>query len=284
MMTTLQAILLGALQGITELFPISSLGHTVILPQLLNWSIDQSEQAFVLFIVATHVATALVLLAYFKKDWIHIFFGFTRSVMKGRVVAGDTDARLAWLLIVATVPAGLLGLLFNKKFEALFDNPALASLFLIGNGLLLYGAERLRRKVVYMGGTHLSVNEGIAKLSYLQAFGIGSAQALALFPGISRTGSSLAGGLLARLTHEEAAHFAFLLATPLIFAAGALKLPKLLHAGLYPTGTILLGACMSALMALISVSFLSRYFKTKTLTPFAVYCVVLGLISYLMMS
>lgn len=278
-MTTLQAIILGALQGITELFPISSLGHTVILPQVLQWSIDQSEQSFVLFIVATHVATALVLLAYFQKDWIRIFQGFIRSVFALRVPAGDTYARLAWLLIVATVPAGLLGLLFQKKFEALFDKPTIAALFLIGNGILLYGAERLRRKTVYMGGTNLSVNAGITRLSYVQALGIGSAQALALFPGISRTGSSLAGGLLARLNHEEAAHFAFLLATPLIFAAGALKLPKLLHAGLYPTGTILLGSLISALMALLSVSFLSSYFKTKTLMPFAVYCVVAGILA-----
>ena len=284
MLTNIQAILFGGLQGITELFPISSLGHTVILPQLFRFSINQYDEAFVIFIVATHVATACVLLAFYYKDWLNIAKGFLRSVKVRKVEVGDTYARLAWLIIVATIPAGALGLAFDKRFESLFARPSQAALFLIANGGILYGAELLRRKARSDEQTSSSLDEGIAKLSYKQAVGIGAAQALALFPGISRTGSSLAGGLLARLNHEEAIRFSFLLATPLIFAAGVLKLPKLLHAPASSVFTIVLGSLVSAAAAYVSVSFLSRYFKTKTLIPFAVYCVVMGIISYILIG
>ena len=280
MLTYLQAIFFGALQGVTELFPISSLGHTVILPKVIGWDVAQYNETFVIFIVATHVATALVLLGFFWKDWIHMMFGFFRSVQARKIPEGDTYAKLIWLIIVATIPAGLLGLLLDKKIESLFDEPARAALFLIANGFLLYGAELLRKKRAgkeSMG----TLDEGIVKISFLQSFGIGAMQALALFPGISRTGSALAGGLLAKLNHEEAARFSFFLATPLILAAGVLKLPKLIHISSVTVLPILAGSVISALAAYLSVRFLSRYFKHNTLIPFAIYCVVAGVIAYL---
>ncbi|MEK7602389.1 MAG: undecaprenyl-diphosphate phosphatase [Patescibacteria group bacterium] len=282
MITTVQAILLGALQGFTELFPISSLGHTVLLPPLLGWSVDQDAQFFIIFLVATHFATALVLLGFFFDDWMKIARGFFRSITPKRRILSDTYARLSWLIIVGTIPAGLLGLLFQKKFEHLFAAPVLVSLFLIGNGFLLYGAELLRRK-----GRHTffspDADHAIATLSYPQALFVGSMQALALFPGFSRTGAALAGGLLCKLDHESAARFSFLLATPLIFAAAALKLPLLLEAGKYPLDIVFIGFIVSGITAYFSIRFLTKYFKTKTLTPFALYCVFAGLVSLIIL-
>ncbi len=279
MITYLQAVILGALQGITELFPISSLGHTVIIPSLLGWQLDQSSDFFVLFLVATHFATALVLLAFFWKDWLRLAAGFLRSLSRARIPEGDDYARLAWLLIIGTVPAGFLGLVLQKKFEALFAAPLMVGGFLVANGILLYGAEILRRRrTIPEAG---DPDHAVAKLSYLQALGVGTMQALALFPGFSRTGSALAGGLLARLDHASAARFSFLLATPIIFAAAALKLPKLFHASSYEAGPILVGALVAAIAAFFSVKFLTRYFKSNTLTPFAIYCMVAGLAALL---
>jgi undecaprenyl-diphosphatase len=228
MLTYGQAVLLGALQGITELFPVSSLGHTVILPSLLGWQLDQSSEFFVLFLVATHFATALVLLAFFWRDWVRLIAGFFRSLTTPSCGRKRYLWAPAWLLILGTIPAGFIGLIFQKKFEALFATPATVALFLAGNGLLLYGAEVLRRRRSIP--EHGSPDIAIAKLSYLGAIGVGVMQILALFPGFSRTGAALSGGLLARLDHASAARFSFLLATPIIFAAAALKLPKLLHA------------------------------------------------------
>ncbi len=282
MITYFQALVLGGLQGVTELFPISSLGHTVILPQLLGWPIDQSAEFFVIFLVATHFATALVLLGFFWEDWWKIAFGFFRSVKARRIPEDDTYARLAWLIIIGTIPAGILGILFDKKFEELFAAPIMVAFFLIGNGFLLYGAEVLRRRRSIP--SHGNPDEAIAKLSYLQAIGIGSMQALALLPGFSRTGAALAGGLLAKLNHESALRFSFLLATPIIFAAAALKLPKLFHAaGNYPIAEIGAGSLISAITAYLAVRFLTKYFKTKTLVPFAVYCVLAGIVALIVL-
>lgn len=276
MLTTLQALILGALQGVTELFPISSLGHTVILPTIFHWQIDQSASFFVLFLVATHLATALVLFVFFWSDWMRIIAGFFRSLRRLRVPAGDTYARISWLLIIATIPAGLLGLLFEKKFTAFFAEPYEAALFLIGNGVLLYAAELLRRSHASVGG---DPDAPIARLSYFQAFGVGIMESLALFPGFSRTGASLAGGLLVGLPRESAARFAFLLATPIILAAAVLKLPGLLHASSISISITLIGALAAAVCAFLSVKFLTRYFKTNTLIPFAIYCVGAGAIA-----
>ncbi|MDB5189465.1 MAG: Undecaprenyl-diphosphatase [Parcubacteria group bacterium] len=280
MITYLQSIILGGLQGFTELFPISSLGHTVILPRLLGWSIDQSAESFVIFLVATHFATALVLVFFFWSDWWKIAFGFFRSVGARRIPAGDTYARLAWLIIIATIPAGILGLALDKKFEELFAAPAVVALFLVGNGFLLYGAEILRKRRSLP--EHNDPDGAIVQLSFLQALAIGSMQALALFPGFSRTGAALAGGLLCKLNHESAARFSFLLATPLIFAAAALKLPKLFSAGNgLPLAQILTGSVVSAICAYFAIKYLTKYFKTNTLVPFAVYCVIAGVVSFI---
>ncbi len=280
MLTYAESIVLGLLQGVTELFPISSLGHTVILPSLIGWPIDQSAEFFIIFLVATHFATALVLLAFYWADWLKIGFGFLRSLRARKIPADDVYARLSWLLIVATVPAGLLGVLFQHKLKDFFAAPLEVGLFLIGNGVLLYGAEWLRIRAKKIPEAH-DPDIALSKLSFKQALGIGSAQALALFPGFSRTGASLAGGLLAGLSHESALRFSFLLATPIIFAAAALKLPKLFHAGDYSVSIVLVGALASAVSAFLAVRFLTKYFKHRTLTPFAIYCVIIGVITVL---
>jgi undecaprenyl-diphosphatase len=280
MLDTVQAILLGGLQGLTELFPVSSLGHTVLLPSVLGWSINQHAEFFVIFLVATHLATALVLLAFFRADWIMIALGFFRSVRKGKIPKGDTYARLAWLLITATIPAGLLGLLFEHKLEEFFAAPFEVALFLIGNGALLYGAELLRKRAKHLADTE-DADEALAKLTFSKAIGIGFAQALALFPGFSRTGATLAGGLLAGLSHASAARFSFLMATPIIGAAAALKLPKLIHADASTLWIVAIGTIVSAITAYISVRFLTKYFKSHTLTPFAIYCVLAGILMLL---
>jgi undecaprenyl-diphosphatase len=281
MLTYVQALIIGALQGITELFPISSLGHTVLLPRLLSWPIDQHAEFFVVFLVATHFATALVLLAFFWSDWWKIIFGFFRSLAKRRIPHGDTYARLSWLIVIATIPAGLLGLLLDKTFQQLFAAPVAVAFFLIGNGFLLYGAELLRRGRDLAPTT--TADEAIVQLSFKQAFGIGSMQALALLPGFSRTGAALAGGLIFRLSHESAARFSFLLATPLIFAAAALKLPELFRISGMPLGPILLGTLAAAGMAYVAVRYLTRYFKTNTLKPFAFYCMIAGVVALIIL-
>ncbi len=278
-----QSLLLGALQGLTELFPISSLGHTVILPGLMGWSVNQDTEFFIVFLVATHFATALVLLAFYWRDWLDIAFGFFRTVRLRRIPEGDVHAKLAWLLIVATIPAGALGLLFEHKLEVFFGAPATVSLFLIGNGALLYGAELLRRKRAEIPEKK-EADAAIAKLTFRQALGIGFAQALALFPGFSRTGATIAGGLLAGLSHTSSTRFSFLMATPIIGAAAALKLPHLFQVGSYSVAVVAVGTIASALTAYISVRFLTKYFKTHTLTPFAIYCVLAGIGAYLIVG
>jgi undecaprenyl-diphosphatase len=275
-----QAALLGLLQGISELFPVSSLGHSVILPSLLGWDIHQNDDFFVTFLVATHLATALVLLAFFWRDWVRIVRGLARS-LRARQIGDDHDARLGWLLIVGTVPAGLLGLLLEHALRDLFASPRSASFFLIINGLMLFGAERLRRRAP-SAGDDMSAEAGDTRIarsvSWRGALGIGTAQAAALVPGMSRSGATMAGGLLAGLSNEDAARFAFLLATPIIGAAAVLKLPDLLGAsGNGVRGPALVGALCSAFSAYLAVRFLMRYFETNRLTPFAYYCVAAGL-------
>jgi undecaprenyl-diphosphatase len=282
-LTYLQAIILGAVQGITELFPVSSLGHSVILPSLLGWNIDQGADFFLIFLVATHFATALVLFIYFWKDWKRIILGLLRSIKHITIVnlsvTHKDDARLGWLLVVGTVPAGILGLLFQNKLQALFASPKYVSIFLICNGLVLFAAEYLRKKKQAVANEQAATDKDaeLAKLTWTNGFKVGIAQALALIPGFSRTGSALGGGLLVGLDHEEAARFAFLLATPIIGAAAVLKLPHfLLHIHSYPAGPIFVGAIAAAICAYFSVKFLLKYFKTKTLTPFAIYCILAG--------
>ena len=275
-----QAIILGLLQGFSELFPISSLGHSVILPTLLGWNIHQNDPFFITFLVATHLATAIVLLLFFLSDWIRIVRGLGRSLRR-REIGNDPDARLGWLLVVGTIPAGLLGLLLEHALRDLFASARSAAFFLMLNGVMLYGAERLRRRASEVDAANEAAT-GDARItqrvSWRGALGIGAAQALALIPGLSRSGATMGGGLLAGLSNEDAARFAFLLATPIIAAAAVLKLPELLGpAGNGVRGPALVGALCSAATAYLSVRFLMRFFETNRLTPFAVYCFVAGL-------
>ena len=275
----LQALVLGALQGITELFPISSLGHTVLLPGVLGWSVDQSDPAFLAFLVATHFATALVLLAFYAAQWLRIVRGMLRSLAEREVTLANADGRLGWLLVLATIPAGLAGLLFQDQVRILFASPRIAAAFLVANGVVLLGGEALRRRAETRDGLPL------ATLPWWRALAIGAAQVLALVPGFSRTGVTMSGGLVAGLAHPDAARFAFLLATPIIFAASVLKLPEFFassnSASLLPT---VLGMVAAAVCAYASVRYLTRYFTVNTLRPFAIYCIAAGALASVLLG
>jgi undecaprenyl-diphosphatase len=273
-----QAAILGLVQGAAELFPVSSLGHSVVLPRLLGWDIHQNDDAFLTFLVATHLATALVLLGFFWRDWRRIVSGLGRSLRDREIARGDGDARLGWLLVVGTIPAGLLGLLLEHPLRRVFASPQSAAVFLFLNGVMLFGAEALRRRAP---GPDPLLPDGDARIAarttWNEALGVGAAQAIALLPGFSRSGATMGGGLLAGLSNEDAARFAFLLATPIIGAAAVLKLPDLLGPkGDGLRGPALLGAACAAATAYFAVRFLMRFFETNRLTPFAIYCVAAG--------
>lgn len=273
-----QAIVLGLLQGVAELFPISSLGHSVIAPRLFGWDIHQNDKFFITFLVATHLATAVVLLGFFWDDWKRITSGLWRSLRDRQIT--DPDAKLGWLLVVGTIPAGVLGLLLEHPLRRVFASATSAAIFLTINGLLLFGAERLRRRAPDAPEDGLDHDQRIAeRLTWRQAIGVGGAQALALLPGISRSGVTMGGGLLAGLSNRDAARYGFLLATPIIGAAAALKLPELFGpAGDGVRGPAAAAAACAALTAYVSVRFLMRYFETSRLTPFAAYCATAGAI------
>ena len=268
-----QAAVLGLIQGVSELFPVSSLGHAVILPHLFGWNIHQNAEYFLTFLVAIHFATALVLLGFFWEDWVRIVKGLGRSLRDREI--RDSDARLGWLLIVGTIPAGILGLTLQDSLRKLFASPEYASIFLALNGVMLFGAEALRRRAPVVADDD---DERIAgTVGWWQAFTVGAAQAIALIPGFSRSGASMSGGLLVGLSHKDAARYAFLLATPIILAAAVLKLPDLAGSqGDGVRGPALVGALCAAAAAYFSVRFLMRYFETRTLIPFAVYCLCAG--------
>ncbi|MFN8163607.1 MAG: undecaprenyl-diphosphate phosphatase [Solirubrobacterales bacterium] len=273
----LQAIILGALQGIAEPFPISSLGHAVIVPSLFGWDIHQNDEFFLSFLVATHCATALVLFFFFLEDWMRIFRGLGRS-LRGRATPADSDARLGWVIVVGTIPAGILGLALEHKLRSLFASPTSAAIFLTVNGVLLLVFERFRRRQPRPGDYKGDVDSRISKMSFKQALAIGTAQAAALIPGISRSGITMGGGLLTGLSNDDAARYAFLLATPIIGAAGVLKLPDLLgSAGDGVRGQALVGAVAAAITTYFAVRFLLRFFETNRLTPFGMYCIVAGI-------
>ncbi|GAC1488347.1 MAG: undecaprenyl-diphosphate phosphatase [Pseudarthrobacter sp.] len=308
MINLIQAAVLGFLQGITELFPISSLGHSVIFPKLFGWNLDQSQPSFLTFLIATHLATAIVLFFFFLRDWIQVFKGLGRVIRDRKIAASDTYAKLGVLLVVGTIPAGILGLALEKPIRALFASPLIAAVFLIVNGLVLFTAERLRQRQQIVVGAHSAASRGSARptsdgsvggshadgshgaggesdgaiantLSWKHALGIGAAQAAALVPGISRSGASMVGGLLSGLNNENAARFSFLLATPIIGAAAVLKLPELFSPAMADErGAFLVGALCSAVAAWFATKFLLRFFETRTLTPFAIYCVAAGVI------
>jgi undecaprenyl-diphosphatase len=295
-LTYLEAIVVGAFQGVTELFPVSSLGHSILVPALVGgrWAHDlnvsAAESPYLAFIVGLHVATAVALLVFFWRDWLRIVAGFVSSLRYRRL--RTPGERLAWLLIVGTIPVGICGLLLEHLFRTTLGRPVPAAAFLIANGVVLYGAELLRRRAdatlpapatTAAGGpdsardVDAAADARLAQMSLGRATLIGSAQVLALLPGLSRSGVTMAAGLLRGLSHEDAARFSFLLATPVILAAGALKIPDLvgpLGAGIH--GPIIAGSIASFVSAYLAVRFLTRYFETRTLTPFAVYCVLFG--------
>jgi undecaprenyl-diphosphatase len=377
-MTYLQAVVIALIQGVTELFPISSLGHSVLVPAWFGGSwqtmVTQSSQSssessfYLAYIVALHVATALALLWFFRADWVRIIRGFFRSLpasvrltlndRRPRLVVADKDERLAWMIVFATIPVGIAGVALEHAFRVLFAKPEAAAVLLFINGLILFGAEALRRSAVrrgqagvrdaagrpaeafapeavvttttaagaagqadvpgYTGAPGYAAGAGdatvplrigglgqppshhdpahgreradidaaeqsdarIAKLSYGNAILIGSMQILALMAGISRSGITMAGGLWRGLDHEDAARFAFLLATPVILAAGVYKVPSLFgSAGAHIHGQVIVGVIVCGITAYLSVRFLVRWFQTRTLTPFAIYCLVFGILS-----
>ena len=275
----LQALILGLTQGIAEPFPVSSLGHGVIIPSLFGWNIHQNDDYFLAFLVATHCATALVLFIFFWDDWKRILRGLWRSV-RGRSDAADTDARLGWLLVIGTIPAGILGLALEHPLRTLFASAEVAAIFLAVNGALLLAFERLRRRAPQPDDWQGDGDPRIARtMSFKQAAAIGTAQAAALIPGISRSGVTMGGGLLAGLSNEDAARFAFLLATPIIGAAGLLKLPELMgSAGDGVRGQALVGAIAAGITTWFAVRFLLRFFETNRLTPFGIYCLAAGIV------
>src|SRR5216683_923572 len=268
-----QALVLAVVQGITELFPVSSLGHAVILPHLFRWSIDQNSETFLPFLVALHVGTALALLIYFWRDWWILLSSLLPG--DGQQAEGKAEARrVLILLILGTIPAGLLGLIFRSRLTTLFADFHVAAIFLILNGVLLAAGEFLRRRAGSMQ---------LASLKPWQAFAIGTSQAIALLPGFSRSGATMVGGLLVGLEHQAAARFSFLLATPIILAAGVLEVPKLLQpANRAALPAAVLGGVVAGVLAYLSTVFLMRYFKQQevnALLPFAVYCVLLGAVA-----
>jgi undecaprenyl-diphosphatase len=275
----LQAIVLGLLQGVAEPFPISSLGHAVILPRLFGWDIHQNDDYFLTFLVATHLATAIVLFGIFLEDWRRIVSGLLRSLRNREIAPDDADARLGWLLVVGTIPAGILGLVLEHPLRSLFASAGSAAAFLIVNGVLLLAFERLRRNAPVVGEDVAQSDERIARLTWRQAIAVGTSQATALIPGISRSGVTMGGGLLVGLSNEDAARYGFLLATPIIGAAALLKLPDLFgHKGDGVRGPALVAALCAAVASYLAVRFLLRYFETNRLTPFGIYCIGAGVV------
>lgn len=282
MITYFQALIIGLLQGLTELFPISSLGHSVVVPWVLGWhtilrSQSQAESFFLSFLVALHVATATALFIFYRKTWVRIIKGFFSSIGTRKI--DSPDARLAWLLLAATIPAGLTGVIFEHHLRTQFAKPLSAIIFLFINGLiLLAGDRRLKRKEGDNYSLETTTRNISGKLTFGRAGIIGIAQIGALFAGISRSGITMVSGLYSGLDHEDAARFSFLLATPIIAGAGLLKLPDFfsnLDAGV--RGPLLVGALAAGLAAYAAVRFLDRYFRDKTLRPFGIYCIAASL-------
>jgi undecaprenyl-diphosphatase len=273
-LTPLQALWMALLQGVTELFPISSLGHAVIVPALLGWKIDQRGPEFLPFLVVLHLGTAAALLLYFRRDWFDLAKGALGFGMDDEIVE---NRRLLALIAVATVPAAVIGFAFEKMLQQLFGSPVIAAVFLIVNGAVLFGSERLKRR----GSLPL------AALTWRGALLIGLSQSLALIPGMSRSGVTLVGGVLAGLHHKDAARFSFLIATPIIGGAGVLEVPKLLaHASASSVGIVWPAGLVAAIAAYASTAFLMRYFRGHdfdALDPFAYYCWGAGVLSLVLL-
>ena len=269
---------MGLLQGATELFPVSSLGHAVLVPSLFHWSFKQSDPTFVPFLTLLHIGTATALLIFYGDQWIAIIRGFFTAAFSGRM--RNDDERLAMLLLVGTIPAAILGVLFENRIKGLFTSPYEAAAFLVVNGILLLGFEQLRRRAE-RGGTRAEQEEQFAsaeRISFRAAAIVGACQALAFIPGLSRSGVTIGGGLIAGLRHQEAARFSFLLATPTILGAGVVEVPQLFTGGV-PVGEYVLAAVLSGIAAYISARYLIRYFRSGRLDPYGFYCITAGLVS-----
>jgi undecaprenyl-diphosphatase len=273
-MSGLQALITAIIQGLTELFPVSSLGHAVILPRLLHWGFSESDPSFLPFLVVLHLGTAAALLLYFWRDWVQIvgaFFGV------GGAKERRERWRLLWLIIVATIPAVILGAALEKLLRHLFGSPEIAAGFLIVNGVILFAAERLRRRDAGQAAA--------TDMSWRTALIIGLWQSLALIPGISRSGTTMVGGLLGGLQHKEAARFSFLIATPIILGAAVLEVPHFFHHQAESGGfgpLVWLAGIVAGITAYASTAFLMRYFgrqEFEALDPFAYYCVAAGAVS-----
>jgi undecaprenyl-diphosphatase len=292
----LEAGVIGAMQGVAELFPVSSLGHSVLIPALVggswasNLNVAKPESPYLAFIVGLHVATALALIVFFWRDWVRILRGLFSSIARREV--RTPDQRLAWLLILATIPVGLVGLLGEHWLRTNLGRPIPVCFFLVVNGLILLGIEHYRRTDPTVNTTYVDERETgvksdlrLSRLPVLPAVAIGAAQIAALAPGISRSGITTAAGLLRGLTREDAARFAFLLATPVILAAGALKIGDLtgpLGNGI--RGQVIFGSVLSGVGAYLAVRFLTRYFANRSLRPFGAYCIALGVGSLIYLS
>ncbi|MEU4117589.1 undecaprenyl-diphosphate phosphatase [Kitasatospora sp. NPDC028055] len=297
-----EAIGVGLLQGVTELFPVSSLGHSILLPAVLGGKIQQDldmtadGSPYLAALVALHLATALALVVFFRRDWVRVVSGLVSSIRYRRVQT--RDEKLTWLLIISTIPVGVAGLVLEKALRHALGKPLPAAVFLALNGLVLLGAERLkrggsgRRRAGYAAPVDepgldpaIASDIRLTRLGYGQGAWIGAAQILALFPGISRSGVTMSAGILRGLHHEDAARFSFLLATPVILAASALKVPELFKPeNSSVLGPVAAGSVAAFVAGYISVRFLTKYFETRSLTPFAVYCFLAGLGSAVYLS
>jgi undecaprenyl-diphosphatase len=281
-----QTIFLALLQGVTELFPISSLGHTVIIPGLFGWGDLVRNDRFLPLIVALHLGTAIALVIYFWRDWFQVLRSIGKSIKDGEVKK-DTEEWVSFLIIIGCVPAGLLGVFLEKPLKLLFASPLIASTCLVLNGSILFFGEGMRRraeaKELNVANLDPKQREAqfrpLSSLTWKEAIVVGFAQALALIPGISRSGTTMVAGLGVRLNHEDAARFSFLLGTPIIGAAALLEVPQLVG---QTTSVLLLvgmGMVLAGVAAYLSTKFLMKYFETGRLTPFAYYCWGAGLIA-----
>lgn len=287
-MSLAQALFMGLLQGATELFPVSSLGHAVLIPSLLHWSFKQSDPSFVPFLVLLHLGTAGALLFVYRTQWVEIIKGFFTAALRGRIE--KPSERLAMLLLVGTIPAGILGVFLEHQLKSLFASPIAAAIFLIVNGFLMLGFEILRRRaearVAPTARSRVEQEESFAtaeQISFKAAALVGACQSLALLPGISRSGVTIGGGLLSGLRHQEAARFSFLLATPIIAAAGVLEIPQLLSSSV-PLAEYVAAAVLAGLAAYLSARFLLRYFRSGRLDPYGWYCAAAGAISLALLT
>ncbi len=282
-----QIIFLALLQGITELFPISSLGHTVILPGLFGWGDLVRNKSFLPLIVALHLGTSIALVIYFWRDWLQVVRSLVKSVKEGEVQTG-TEEWVSFLIIIGCIPAGLLGVFLENPLKLLFASPLLASTFLIVNGSLLFLGERMRLRAESQE-TKLSPKEReahfrpLSSLTWKEAFIVGLAQSLALIPGISRSGATMVAGLGVGLNHEDAARFSFLLGTPIIGAAALLEVPQLIGQPRSVLLLVMMGMVLAGVAAFLSTRFLLKYFETGRLYPFAYYCWGAGLLSLILL-